>query len=162
GSYQATAVRALVVLAQEQGDAALVQRLLREELPAGAGTPGGAANFSTVVLLQGAAAARGRSTGGLGGARAGRGAPGRRVGGRGGGAGGQLGWAAYHRAAGDRARSRRHAEDALACASEPRQPLALAAAQRLLGELDSADGRRGIATERLEQALTLANACAAP
>ena len=54
---------------------------------------------------------------------------------------GQLGWAAYHRAAGDLARARQHAERALAHATEPRQPLALLAAHRLLGELDTAAGR---------------------
>ena len=53
---------------------------------------------------------------------------------------GQLGWAAYHRATGDLATARDHAAQALAHASAPRQPLALLAAHRLLGELATAAG----------------------
>ena len=75
---------------------------------------------------------------------------------------GQLGWAAYHRAAGDLAMARQHAERALAQASEPRQPLALLAAHRLLGELDTEAGRHAEAAAHLDQALALADACAAP
>jgi len=75
---------------------------------------------------------------------------------------GQLGRAAYHRATGDPALARRHAEAALAEATEPRQPLALLAAHRLLGELATADGRATDAMTHLDAALALADACAAP
>jgi ATP/maltotriose-dependent transcriptional regulator MalT len=75
---------------------------------------------------------------------------------------GQLGWAEYHRAAGDLARAREHAAHALAHATEPRQPLALLAAHRLLGELDTAAGRRADAALHLDASLALAEACAAP
>ncbi|HEX6737775.1 MAG TPA: AAA family ATPase, partial [Vicinamibacteria bacterium] len=71
---------------------------------------------------------------------------------------GQLGWAAYHRAAGDLALAREHAAQALAHAAEPRQPLALLAAHRLLGELDTEAGRYDDAAAHLEQALALADA----
>ena len=47
----------------------------------------------------------------------------------------------YHRQAGDMDRPTTHAERALAHATEPRQPLALLAAHRLLGELDTEAGR---------------------
>ena len=57
---------------------------------------------------------------------------------------------------------RAHTEAALARATEPRQPLALLAAQRTLGELDSATGRHAAATAHLDAALALAAACAAP
>jgi ATP/maltotriose-dependent transcriptional regulator MalT len=75
---------------------------------------------------------------------------------------GALGWAAYHRAAGDLVAARQHAERALAHASEPRQPLALLTAHRALGELATADGRHVEAQTHLDAALALADACAAP
>ena len=75
---------------------------------------------------------------------------------------GQLGWAAYHRATGDLARAREHAELALTHASAPRQPLALLAARRTLGELDTAEDRHIDARGHLAEALALADACAAP
>jgi DNA-binding CsgD family transcriptional regulator len=75
---------------------------------------------------------------------------------------GALGWAAYHRAAGDFGEARACAEAALAHASDPHQPLALLAARRLLGELATTEGRRAAAQAHLDRALALAVACAAP
>ena len=75
---------------------------------------------------------------------------------------GHLGWAAYHRAAGGIALAQDHAERALAQASAPRQPLALLAAHRFLGELDTAAGRHAAAQAHLGESLALAEACAAP
>ncbi len=75
---------------------------------------------------------------------------------------GYLGWAAYHHAAGDAEHAREQAERALVAAGDPRQPLALLAAHRLLGEL-ATDGRAYTDAERhLQEALALADACAAP
>jgi DNA-binding CsgD family transcriptional regulator len=71
-------------------------------------------------------------------------------------------WSRYHRQAGDPQQARIHAERALAHASEPRQPLALLAARRLLGELDTDTGAHDAAQTHLDAALTLATACAAP
>jgi tetratricopeptide (TPR) repeat protein len=73
-----------------------------------------------------------------------------------------LSWAAYHRAAGDPDRAYLLATEALTRATNPRQPLALLAAHRLLGQLDSAAGRRAEAEEHLLSALSLAEVCAAP
>lgn len=73
-----------------------------------------------------------------------------------------LAWAHYHRAANDMAAAFEQAEQALARASEPRQPLALIAAQRMLGELDTSAGRCDVATRRLAASLALAEACKAP
>lgn len=70
-------------------------------------------------------------------------------------------WAAYHRAIGECSLARERAIKALAAAEEPRQPLALLAAQRLLGELDLADARLTDAEVRLIAALSLADACGA-
>lgn len=75
---------------------------------------------------------------------------------------GALDWAAYYRAAGEAARARQHAEQALTHATEPRQPLALLAAYRLLGELDTSAGHHTDAAAHLDRALALAEACEAP
>lgn len=68
-------------------------------------------------------------------------------------------WAAYHRACGDGGNARRCAEEALQHASAPRQPLALIAAHRLLGEFETADGRSDVARMHLNHALDLVDAC---
>lgn len=71
-------------------------------------------------------------------------------------------WSHYHEAAGDHGAARSQAERALAFASEPRQPLALIAAHRTLGQLDTADRRFEEADHHLREALTLVDACAVP
>ncbi len=70
--------------------------------------------------------------------------------------------ARHARASGELAAARHHARAALACAAGPRQPLALLAAHRLLGELATIDLRSAEATTHLDTALALADACAAP
>jgi DNA-binding CsgD family transcriptional regulator len=71
-------------------------------------------------------------------------------------------WARYYRAAGDRERALMHAERALGHATLPRQPLALLAAHRLLGELAADTNCFTEARRHLDLALTIAEACAAP
>jgi DNA-binding CsgD family transcriptional regulator len=71
-------------------------------------------------------------------------------------------WARYFWLAGDVEQARDYAERALAHASEPRQPLALLAAHRLLGELDTDAGRYEDAARHLDASLRLAEACEAP
>jgi hypothetical protein len=71
-------------------------------------------------------------------------------------------WARYHRQAGDSETAREHAERALAHATEPRQPLALLAAHRLFGELDTEAGQYDTAQQHLAASLALADACEAP
>ena len=75
---------------------------------------------------------------------------------------GQLGWARYHRVAGDLDQSREHAERAYAHASDPRQPLALIAADRFLGQLDVDEERYDDAKGHLAASLALAERCEAP
>ncbi len=70
--------------------------------------------------------------------------------------------ARYHLLAGERAPARRWAEQALAHASNPRQPLALIAAHRFLGHLDTADKRFDDAEQHLQGSLGLAEACETP
>jgi DNA-binding NarL/FixJ family response regulator len=75
---------------------------------------------------------------------------------------GKLTWSAYHRAAGELDLAYHLATEALARATEPRQPLALLAAHRLLGELDTSAGRYDAAAAHLDEALALSTSCAAP
>ncbi|HET8626881.1 MAG TPA: helix-turn-helix transcriptional regulator, partial [Thermomicrobiales bacterium] len=58
--------------------------------------------------------------------------------------------------------ARQHVAAALAHASEPRQPLALLAAHRALGELATQAGQHSEAAAHLAESLALADACAAP
>ena len=71
-------------------------------------------------------------------------------------------WAQYHHASGDPVQARTSAEQALSHASDPRQPLALIAAHRFLGMLDTEEQQLDAAEEHLKQSLSLAEACAAP
>ncbi len=75
---------------------------------------------------------------------------------------GQALWAQYHRQAGDMDAAHEHAERALARATAPHQPLALLAAHRLIGELDTDAGRHEDAARHLAESLALAEACEAP
>ncbi len=71
-------------------------------------------------------------------------------------------WARYHRLAGEHGVACEQADQALSCAMEPRQPLALLAAHRLAGDLATDTGRFADAASHLEASLALADACAAP
>ena len=75
---------------------------------------------------------------------------------------GHLLWTRLYLAGGDQAQARERAGQALACANEPRQPLALIAAHRFLGELDTVEGEFGKAETHLATALQLAERCQAP
>lgn len=75
---------------------------------------------------------------------------------------GRLAWARYFQMVGDRNRALAAAAEALTLAAEPRQPLVLLAAHRLLGTLAGDAGRRSDAERHLGSALDLADACAAP
>lgn len=70
--------------------------------------------------------------------------------------------AAWHRAAGDARQARAHAEQALRHATEPRQPLSLMGAHRMLGILAADAGEMAAAAEHLAASLALAEACRAP
>jgi DNA-binding CsgD family transcriptional regulator len=74
----------------------------------------------------------------------------------------QLLWAHYHHASGDSEAARQHAYRALRLAGDPAQPLALLAAHRFVGQLDFETGHFADAEQYLQEALALADACAAP
>ncbi len=152
-------------LARWRGEEDVARRLVAERLPAGAATAPGEVDFAGALALQRLAAALTLDAGDLAGGRAWLAAHDRWLAWGGatlGVAEGRLGWAAYERAAGDPARARRQATEAMDAAESPRQPLALLAARRLLGELDTAAGRPADAAAHLADALALADACAAP
>jgi DNA-binding CsgD family transcriptional regulator len=75
---------------------------------------------------------------------------------------GYLLWARYHDAAQDTAQALEHVHQALRHATEPRQPIALLAAHRALGVLQTNAVKHADAEQHLQAALTLADACAAP
>jgi ATP/maltotriose-dependent transcriptional regulator MalT len=152
-------------LAREQGDAPFARTIAHEAFPDGPLTEPGDAVFFPALAAQRLAAALALDDGDLAIAHAWLTAHDRWLAHEGvvlGQAEGQLGWVAYHRAKGDFDTARVHANRALANATEPRQPLALLAARRALGELDTAAGSYDGAAAHLAEALRLAHACAAP
>ncbi|MDQ2786335.1 MAG: AAA family ATPase [Chloroflexota bacterium] len=157
--------RFVAAVAYGQGDKTLVQSLVHAVFPLGSATEPGAARFQNALSLQRLAAAQATDAGDLARARAWLEAHDRwlvwsgAVLGR---ADGCLAWAAYYRSAGDLVRAKECAERALTAATQPRQPLALLATHRLLGELATEQDRRDDAAMHLNASLALADACAAP
>jgi DNA-binding CsgD family transcriptional regulator len=157
--------RFLGQLAHAQGDVDLAWRVAREEFPAGPATAPGTTWFLQALVRQRLAATLALDEHDLATAHAWLTAHDRWLDwsdatlGR---AEGQLGWARYYRAAGDLGRAQRHASQALAHAQAPRQPLALLATHRLLGEIATVAGNACVAETQLDAALALADACAAP
>jgi DNA-binding CsgD family transcriptional regulator len=75
---------------------------------------------------------------------------------------GHLGWAEYYRTTGNLRRALDHGEQARRCAMLPQQPLALLAAHRLLGALETEARQYGAAATHLEHARALDETCVAP
>ncbi len=164
-SFRETATPILATLAFEQGDTPLAIRIIADLLPRGPATEPGDTTFDTALRLQRLAARVALDTGDLPAARSWLETHDRWLAWSGsvlGRAEGALGWTAYHRANDDTALARQHADLALVHASNPRQPVALIAVQRVLGQLDTAERHYEDATEHLQQSLDLADACAAP
>lgn len=164
-AYRPEVVSLLAELAHAQGDTALADRLIRKWMPAGPLEEPGYIFFHVGLGLQRLAATLASEAGDWATVRAWLEAHDRWLAWSGtvlGRAHGQLAWAGYYRAAGDYATARAHADSALALASDPRQPLALLAAHRLLGELATDARNYGAASNHLDAALALAEVCAAP
>jgi DNA-binding CsgD family transcriptional regulator len=153
------------LVAREQGNGERAWETIRQKLPDGPRTPFGARQLFTGVPLVQLAVALACDADDLAAARvwlethdrwfAASGAVLYR-------AEGEALWARYHRQAGDPDQARTHAEAALALATEPRQPLALLATHRLMGELDTDAGRYADAERHLADSLALADTCQAP
>lgn len=149
-----------------QGDCAFVATLIEEVLPAGVATPVGSVRFPFgMSAIQRLAAELAIGCADFATARSWLEAHDRWLAwseatlGQ---AEGQVMWSRYYRACGDARQAYEHAATALAYASEPRQPLALLAAHRALGELATDARRLDAARTHLHAALTLAEVCAAP
>lgn len=156
---------ALGYLGWVQGDAELALRSIGRWLPDGPTSEPGEAEWPMVLYLQRLAAVVALGAGDLPLAQAWLAAHERWLAQSGAAidrADGQLAWAMYYRASGDFASAWLHAERAQTLALEPRQPLALLGAHRLLGELATASARYGDAQGHLDAALAEAEACAAP
>ena len=152
-------------LAHAQGDAATAAALVGRWLPEGAATEPGRTFYTTAIALIRMAAACALDADDGRRAREWLEAHDRWLDWSGavlGQSEGQALWAHYYRQERDADKAYAHAERALAHATEPRQPLALIAAHRLLGELDTDVGRYDNAETHLQASLTLADACAAP
>ena len=155
----------LALIARAQGEPGVVWRMVRAHLPDGPATEPGQAIFQFRLTFLQLGADLALDAGDRDATRAWLAAHDRWLAWSGsirGRAEGALGWAAYHRAAGDPAQAQQHAAAALLQATAPRQPLALLAAHRLLGELATDRGEHAAATGHLAPALALAEACAAP
>ena len=164
-SWHRHIIGAIGALAYAQGDDGLLRRLMNLCLPAGLATPLDATWFTPTLALQRFVAAHAIDNGDSEAAHAWIEAYHQRLEWSGailGQSEGQALWAAYHRATGDSVAAYASTTRALQHATEPRQPLALLTAHRLLGELDTAAGRHDDAEKHLDAALALADACAAP
>ena len=165
-SYRAGALAYLAALARMRGDGERARWVVQKALPVGVATePGTVAPYRHVILLQREAAALALDTGDLRAAKEWLEAHDRWLVWSGtvvGQSEGQALWSQYHRRAGEMEQAYAHAERALAHATAPRQPLALLAAHRLLGELQTAGGDRADAEAHLRASLALAEACQAP
>jgi DNA-binding CsgD family transcriptional regulator len=158
-------LRFLGELAYAQGDTALAWSLVQEVLLEGVATEPGDVYFINGCAFQRLAAALSLDANDRETARAWLGAHDRWMAWSGavlGRAEGHISWAHYYRAIGDAPVARERAAKALTDASEPRQPLALLAAHRCMGTLDTDAGRVDAARDHFASALTLADACAAP
>jgi len=163
--WRDNAMAMLGLVTHARGDTDLAWSLIRDALPDGPQTPPGNWHFTTGIEMQRLAAALTIESGDLDDARGWLEAHDRWLvwsGDRLDRADGHLLWAAYHRAIGDMPRATAHAQQALSSATAPCQPLTLLTVHRLLGELDTESGRFTDAASHLDQALHLADACAAP
>jgi DNA-binding CsgD family transcriptional regulator len=166
GGYLSRAQYSLGLLAYAQRDVYLAQTLVKQTLPVGDATiPGDMPWFADVIAMQRLAAMLAIDSDDLHAAWQWLDAHDRWLAWSGavlGQSEGQALWAQYYRQAGDIAAAYESAMRAVQHATEPRQPLALLAAHRLLGALDADAGRFDGARGHLDTSLALADACAAP
>jgi DNA-binding CsgD family transcriptional regulator len=152
-------------LARYRGDPDAAWEIVRELLPQADATELGSFGLVDVTMIQALAAELELDAGNVAGARRWIDAherwmtwsgavPGR--------AQGELLQARSHRCVGDTHGAATHARAALDLASSPRQPLALIAAHRCLGELALDAGQHADAAQHLDTALALSTACAVP
>jgi len=165
GTFRMNTLLILGELARARGEPEVARAFIRELMPAGPQTAPGDFPFLVGIALLRLASALCLDSGEVGNAKEWLEAHDRWMAWSGAVLGlseGQALWAQYHRQAGDDQQAYEHAERALTHATDPRQPLALIAAHRLLGELDTDAGRHDDAATHLDASLVLADACQAP
>ena len=165
GLFKEVAQRTIATIAWRQGQAELAWAQIHDVLPEGPGTDPGDTLFFNAVALQRIACHLSLAAGKRAEARQWIEAHDHWIAWSGadlGHADGQFLWAEYQHADGDVALARQRGEQALAHASDPRQPLALIAIHRFLGELDTDERRFAEAEDHLQESLSLADACLAP
>jgi DNA-binding CsgD family transcriptional regulator len=166
GHHIASARHELIPLAYYQGDDTRAWQLIRELLPHGAeSAPDDTPWYQSALTMQRTAVLLSLDASDLPTARTWLAAHDRWLAWSGtvlGRSTGQALWAHYYRQAGDIAQATAHATRALTLARDPRQPLALIAADRVLGVLATDAGRFAEGADHLDRALALADACAAP
>ena len=159
------AARVLGPLALYRGEADLALAQVRAVLPAGPDSAPGDTWLSTALELQIVAARQALAAGDLPAARARLEAHDRWLATSGavlGRSQGHLGWAYYFHTAERLKVAAERAQEALACATTPRQPLALLATHRMLGHLHIEAHHLEAAKSHIETSLNLARSCAAP
>lgn len=165
GALRQYAVCTLGELARLRGDDAEAWRWVREVLPLGEATEPGDHRFFSAVYTQRLAATLALDVGDMGLARAWLASHDRWLAWSGAAlwrAEGRLLWARYHYQDNDVSRALACAEEARTLAGAPRQPLALLAAERFLGELATSARDFTGAQRHLDVALELSHACALP
>lgn len=148
-----------------RGETERAWAMVRAELPDGPGTAPGGSIFRLAAAAQHLAAALSLETGDMASAKRWLDAADSWLEWSGGMLGApehQVLWARYHRQMGEGRQAYACAERALTLATDPRQPLSLIAAHRVLGELDTDAGRYDDAVRHLDESLRLADACRAP
>ena len=165
-AFRAFALRYRATLARLRGDVAQAWWAVRAVLPAGsAAEPGTVVYVDWAMAVQRVAAALALDAGDLPSAKEWIEAHDRWLAWSGAALGQSEGaalWAHYYRQIGDASAAHTHADHALAHTAEPRQPLALLAAHRLLGELGANEGHHDDAAHHLEASRKLGDACQAP
>lgn len=167
--FQHIALETVGVIALHRGDTQIAWRQVHSGLPHGALTAPGETIMTLALRLLRLAAELELNAGELEAAREWINAHDRWLGSEGtlnarvqGRAEGQSLWARYFLASGDHEQAATRAEHCLRHATQPRQPLAMIAAHRLLGDVNTGAGRHDIAESHYHEALALSAACAVP
>jgi ATP/maltotriose-dependent transcriptional regulator MalT len=170
GAFEAEALRqyagcTLGEVARNRGEVEEAWRHVYEVLPLGAATDAGGNRYLGALATQRLAVSLSLEGGDLSGALAWLEAHDRWLGWSGCAlwrSEGRLLWARYFHELGDGQAARENAEAALELAMAPRQPLALMAAHRFLGELGTGAKNYEEARDHIEKSLSLAASCEAP
>lgn len=163
--FRRALAEAIVEISIHRGDNATAWQEIRSFLPEGIAQEFGSRLFQETLFLQRFAAELSAVEGDLDAARSWLEAHDRWLAASNavrGAAEGRLAWANFRTAMGETEPALALANEALSFASEPRQPLTMLRAYRLIGEIEASRNRFAKAQERLNEALELAINCETP